>query len=366
MTGAPKAPSGALAHLISEAVRPLVSYGAPEPTAGIKLDANESPWPVSAQTKERLKTLLGQTDFHRYPDPEQRDLKQALVSVHGGAAADYIVGSGSDEVIALLASALSAPRGGRRHAAVLYPAPTFVMFEMTSRVHGLEPVAVPLDAEWQLDVPAMLKAIGVNQPNLVFLATPNNPTGNRFQSAALRTLIEADPAALFVIDEAYAAYSGQSQRALADAYPNVAMMGTISKIGFAAARVGWARLPAGLAAEVNKARQPYNLNGLSAAVACAVLGPLKAEVEAQVASVIAERSRLAAALAALGVRVFPSDANFLLTKPTDGAALTRALAARAISVKSYSAGPLASHVRITVGTPAENDALLAALKGAGA
>lgn len=351
-----------LLRLVPDVVRSIQAYGAPPPHTGIKLDANESPWAPSHDAMKALIHALSDVELHRYPDPAQEALRHALVEVHGGRADDYVAGSGSDEVIALLVTALRAPRGGRAEASVLFPTPTFVMFDITTRAHGAAPVGVPLDAHWQLDVPAMRAALARELPNLVFLASPNNPTGAAFRESDVRALIESDAHALFVIDEAYAAYQGRSLRHLADAYPNVAMMGTLSKVGYAAARVGWVRLPAVLAGEVDKVRQPYNLSALAQAVAVTVLGTLGGETRAFAARVMEERARLAEALSAAGLLVFPSDANFLLTRPKDAARLAAHLRERGIAIKAYAHGALAGHARITVGTPQENDALLAAME----
>jgi histidinol-phosphate aminotransferase len=169
-----------------------------------------------------------------------------------------------------------------------------------------------------------------------------------------------------VIDEAYGAFAGKSLRPLAERHPNVAMMGTLSKIGFAAARVGWVSLPRKLADEVEKTRQPYNLNGLSQAVATLALTELWPTLEAQVRAICEERTRLGSQLATLaGLTVFPSDANFFLVRCTgDALGLAAALLERGISVRAFrdTSGPLVGHLRITVGTPDENDMLLSALR----
>ncbi|MCA9600792.1 MAG: histidinol-phosphate transaminase [Myxococcales bacterium] len=351
-----------LTSLVAPEVRALQAYGAPPVgTDGIKLDANEHPYPLEPTLRRAVLAAVADTEFHRYPDPAQVALRAALAARFGGSPDQYIAGSGSDEAIALLTTALRAPREGRTRPSVLYPSPTFVMFGMTARLHGFETVDVPLDANFALDVDGMARAIRAKAPNLVFLATPNNPTGNAFDEAAIRTLIETDPGALFVVDEAYAAYAQRSLRHLADEYENVAIMATLSKVGFAAIRLGWVRLPPSLAAEVEKARQPYNLNTLTQRIGVEVLGPEAAAVDAAIARVVVERAALREGLTARNVHVFPSDANLLLTRPTHANAFVAKLAAKGIHVKAYREGRLAGHVRITVGTADENAALLAAL-----
>ncbi len=358
-------PEGALRALVRPELTQLRAYAAPSGTPPIKLDANESPWPLPAALRARIAADLAELPLHRYPDPRAERVRAPLAAQLGAHPDQLVLGSGSDEVIALLCTALARPREGRARAVVLYPTPTFVMYRITALAHGLEPVEVPLRADFSLDVPAMLAAIAAHRPSLVFLATPNNPTGNAFADDALRAVVEGARDALVVIDEAYAAFAGRSLSAWCDAYPHVALLGTLSKVGLAAARLGWARLPSALAAEVEKARQPFNVNALSQAVAALALGALRPEFDAHVAAIVAERTRLGAALSELpGVHVAPSDANFFLLRfDADPAPRVARLAADGIAVRHFTGhgAALERCVRVTVGTPRENDALLAAL-----
>ena len=355
--------SDRLLALVRRELRPLTAYVTPAEHPAVKLDANESPWPLPDEARERVARAVAAVDMHRYPDPRATQLRAKIAERTLGHPDDLVLGSGSDEVIALLMTALTAPRGERERAAVLFPDPTFVMFRITALAHGLAPIAVPLDASFQLDVDAMRAAIETHAPNLVFLASPNNPTGNTFRDDDLRSLIESDPGALFVIDEAYGPFAGRTLASWCDQHENVALLGTLSKIGLAAARVGWCRLPRALAVEVDKARQPYNLNALSQAVALLAFGELAPVLDEHVRRIVAERERLAAALDGLpAVAPYPSDANFLLCRvDTDVTKLAAQLAKDGIAIKQWASGPLAGHARITVGTPDENDRLLEAL-----
>jgi histidinol-phosphate aminotransferase len=354
-----------LAALVRPELTQLRAYAAPAGTPPIKLDANESPWPLPAALRARIAADLAEIALHRYPDPRAEAVRVPLAAKLGARPEQLVLGSGSDEVIALLCTALARPREGCARGVVLYPTPTFVMYRITALAHGLEPAEVPLRDDFSLDVPAMQAAIAAHRPSLIFLATPNNPTGNAFDDDALRAVIASAPDSLVVIDEAYAAFAGRSLSTWCDAYPHVALLGTLSKIGLAAARVGWARLPSALAAEVEKARQPFNLNALSQSVAALTLGPLAPEFDAHVAAIVAERARLGAALAELpGARVFRSDANFFLLRfDADPGPLVARLAREGIAVRYFTGhgAALDRCVRVTVGTPAENDALLEAL-----
>ena len=351
--------------LVREAVRPLRAYTVPKDPPPVKLDANESPWPLPAEARARVAEVLAGTPFHRYPDPRATALRAALSARVGGKPEELVLGSGSDEVIALLFTALARPREGRVRAVVVHPTPTFVMYRIGALAHGLEPVGVPLGEGFALDQEAMLAALAEHRPNLVFLASPNNPTGNSFARDAIETLIGAAPDTLFVIDEAYAAFRGDSLADLVERHPHVAALGTLSKVGLAAARLGWVRMHPELAAEVDKARQPFNLNALTQAIGQLALTELWPILEDQVAHIVAERKRLGDALRGTrGLHVYPSDANFFLVRfDGDAPALASRLLDLGVGVRVFANDPrLAGHIRITVGTPEENDRFLEALR----
>jgi histidinol-phosphate aminotransferase len=222
---------------------------------------------------------------------------------------------------------------------------------------------VPLAADFGLDIDAMLAAIEREHPALIFLASPNNPTGNRYAAADVERILRAAPG-LVVVDEAYAAFAAESFLPRVGAFPNLLVLRTVSKIGMAALRLGYAVAAPEWIAELNKVRQPYNLNALTQAAAPVLLAEC-ALLDGQIAAIVAERARLAAALAGMpGVRVFPAEANFVLARVPDAPAWFTRLRAAGILVKNLHGGHplLAQCLRITVGTPAENDALLAALE----
>ena len=358
-----------LVSSIPAATRGLSAYRVPAVPPPIKLDANESPWPISESARDRLAAELRTVPLHRYPDGRATRVREPLAARFGGAPDDYVLGAGSDEVIALLMNAFSVPREGADHARVLYPTPTFVMYGITSRANGLEPVEVPLTNSWELDADAMDEALRTHRPTLAFYASPNNPTGNRFDDAILERLIASHPETLHIVDEAYGPFAARSRYDLCERYPQAGVLGTLSKVGLAAARVGWVRLHPVLAAELEKVRQPFNLNELSQVAAALALGELRDEFDAHVASIREERARVIEALAASPhLELFPTEANFVFArvlgpKSGDSQHLAEALLARDVAIRSFHkyGGRLAGHVRITVGTPAENDALLTAL-----
>jgi histidinol-phosphate aminotransferase len=345
----------------------LSSYvPADPPGVRIRLDANEAPAP-SQSVSEAVARAVARTPLERYPDARARELKARISERTGAKPEELLVGTGSDEIIGILLTALARPRDRAPAATVLAPNPTFVMYRISARANGLKPVEVPLDAQWDLDVGAMKRAIEMMLPSVVFIASPNNPTSNRMSDDRVAAVIEAAARhdALVVVDEAYGDYAGTSLRPWRERHPNLAILRTLSKVGLAALRVGWLEADEALVREVDKVRQPYNVSATSQAAAAAVLGEAWDDVRAQVDLVVRERERVAAALRAMpGVDVAPSHANFLWIGTSRPAVETyERLVRQGVLVRSFhaSGGRLASRLRITIGSPADNDGFLEAL-----
>jgi histidinol-phosphate aminotransferase len=241
------------------------------------------------------------------------------------------------------------------------------MYRITARGHGLKPVEVPLDVAWDLDVNQTKRAIELMQPSVVYVASPNNPTGNRMTDGRVRDVVTAAKDAVAIVDEAYVDYAGPqaSVRRWRPDHRHLGILRTVSKIGLAALRVGWLEADAGIVAELDKVRQPLNVSATSQAAAAAVLEECWDEVQADVARVVAARDSMARAIAELpGLSVTPSAANFLWVKTSMPAEqVFSALVADKILVRSFhaSGGRMASQLRITVGTGAENARLLESL-----
>ena len=349
----------------------LAAY-VPAAPAGVraKLDANEAPPNPSEPLREVVARAVGRTALERYPDARAAELKTRIAERTGARVEDLLVGTGSDEVISLLLTAFARPRQGAPQAVVLAVTPTFVMYRVTARGHGHKVIEVPLDASWDLDVGGMRRAIELARPSVVFVASPNNPTGNRMSDERVEALLAAAGDALVVLDEAYVDYAGPSMRTWRAKHERLAILRTLSKLGLAALRVGWLECDEALVREVDKVRQPFNVSATSQVVAAAVLAEAWGEVAAHVARVVAERERLAAAVRAMpGFSVTESAANFLWVEtPGPAAATYESLLARGVLVRSFhaSGGRLARRLRVTVGTTAENDAFLEALAAVGA
>jgi histidinol-phosphate aminotransferase len=301
--------------------------------------------------------------INRYPGTRIDDLKQALRAYAAlPAGCDLMLGNGSDELISLLAMACDKPG-----ATILAPEPGFVMYAMSAQLQGLAYVGVPLTSDFALDETAMLAAIERHQPAILYLAYPNNPTANLWDAAVMRRLIAAAPG-LVVIDEAYQPFSSRSWideiRADPQANQHVLLMRTLSKFGLAGVRVGYMIGVSALVAEVDKLRPPYNISLLNAE--CALFALEHAAVfDGQARAIRDEREALFQALAALpGATPFHSDANMLLVRLPDAARAFEHLKAQGVLVKNVSKMHvlLANCLRLTVGTPAENARMLAALR----
>lgn len=331
----------------------------------IRLDANEAPALLSAAARARLAEAAAGVSYERYPDASVEALRRALATHSQVTPNEVLVGVGSDELIALLLSALSRPRAGADAPVVLTTTPSFVMYAMSARMRGQRVLEVPLGADWDLASQSLLAAARVAEPSIVFIASPNNPTGNKMSLDRLVALIEAMPRSLVIVDEAYIDYSDVNQLELYRRYANVAVLRTLSKVGFAALRVGWLIAAPELIQELDKFRPPYNMSSLSQELARVAVAELWPEISEIIATVVAERARVSAGLSALpGLSVTPSQANFLWVKTEKPAQLLfENLKSRGILVRSFHTrgGRLANQLRITIGSPSENDALLSAL-----
>jgi histidinol-phosphate aminotransferase len=330
----------------------------------VRLDANEAPSaPEGAQALVR--EAIERTALSRYPDPRALALKEAIQRRTGADPSTILVGSGSDEVIALLLTALATPLGRSPHPVVMMPTPTFVMYGVTARAHGYKSMPIPLDKDWDLDVASFARAMEFSQPNVVFIASPNNPTGNRMSEDRLIRVIESAKDALVVVDEAYVDYAPASVRSLRERHRNLGILRTLSKVGLAALRIGWLEADAALVSEIDKARQPFNVSATSQAAATAVLHDGWEGVVRLTEQVRRERSRMAEEIGKIaGFAVTPSDANFLWVKtPAPAVSIWEHLVECGILVRSFHAmgGRMTTQLRITIGTRSENDQALEAL-----
>ncbi len=346
-------------QLIRDEIRALAAYHVPDASGYVKLDAMENPYRLPEALRAEIAELAANAEINRYPDAAASRLKARLRESQGIADnMDILLGNGSDEIIQMLAMAIARPG-----ATILGLEPSFVMYRMIAAFTGVHYVGVPLKPDFTLDLDATLAAIEQHQPALIFIAYPNNPTGNLFDEAKLARILEASPG-LVVMDEAYHVFAQKSYLGALDRYPNLLVMRTLSKLGLAGLRLGFlVGRPAWLA-ELDKLRLPYNVNVLTQVVAERVLAAADV-LEGQAAEIRRERSRVLAELAALpGVAAYPSDANFILFRVPDADRTFEGLKQKGVLIKNLTrAHPmLASCLRVTVGTPQENTQFLTGLK----
>jgi histidinol-phosphate aminotransferase len=348
------------ARILRPDVLQMHAYAVPDASGLIKLDAMENPYGLPLSLQAGLAARLAAVAMNRYPVPSYGALKAALRSHYQiPAQASIILGNGSDELITMLATAVARPG-----ACILAPEPGFVMYKMSAQQTHCRFIGVPLGEKFSLDRTAMLAAMAKHQPALVYLAFPNNPTGNCWNEADMTAIIEAAPG-IVVIDEAYQPFAVDTWMHRLNRYPKLIVMRTVSKMGLAGVRLGYMAGAAGLLDEVEKIRPPYNVNVLTEAAALFCLEHTEAFDE-QARVLREQRSLMLAALPALAQEVFDSRANFVLARFRDAAAVLTHLKTKGILVKNVSSmhASLQNCLRLTVSSPEENQALLAALKNA--
>ena len=312
--------------------------------ASVFLDANENPW---------------NEPINRYPDPLQRQVKAHLSQLKGVEPRSIFLGNGSDEAIDLVIRAFCEPKADN----IVTITPSYGMYEVAAETNDVECRKVALDERFDLDVAALWAAVDAHT-KVIYLCSPNNPSGNSLNREAIYQLLRGFEG-LVVVDEAYIDFSAQpSFLAELSQYPNLIVLQTFSKAwGAAAIRLGMAFAAPAIIEVLNKIKYPYNINLLVQNKALELMEN-EAEMRQEVKAILAERVRMAKLLseAPFGFEVFPSDANFLLVRVGDADRLYRALVDRGIIVRNRNRVlKCQGCLRITIGLPAENDLLLHAL-----
>ena len=328
------------------------------PEGFIKLDAMESPYHPFARFPELSNEwlrLIAQAQIHLYPNPAASGLQETLRKAFDiPESAAIALGNGSDELIQFM-TLLVAQSG----ATMLAVEPSFVMYRHNAELYGMNYVGVPLNEDFTLDLPAVLSAIEKHQPALIFIAYPNNPTGVCFRREEVEAIIRA-ARGIVVVDEAYGAFSRDSFLPQAGSVENLVVMRTISKIGFAGLRIGYAAGSPAVMDELAKILPPYNMNQLSLATAKFALQHHDV-IQTTIDILKTERERVFNELSAIGrLKAFPSEANFITVRVPDADALFNTLKENRILIKKlHGTHPLlAQCVRITIGSPEQNDAVL--------
>ena len=339
--------------ILRESVKKLKPYEIKKFPFKIKLDANESPYPVKlCDIALDIPVLL-----NRYPDPDATGLRKALAGKLKINYRNIIAGNGSDELIYYLILTFGGP--------VVYPVPTFAMYGIIAQCVGVERLEVALDENFDIDFNKMKNLIISKKPHIVFISSPNNPTGNTFSKDKILSIMETarKKSAIVVIDEAYQPFS--SKRGFlpfVKDFENLIILRTLSKIGLAGLRVGYLIGNERILQEINKVRLPYNLDSLSQYLAEHALKNFYSNIKEFIKKTVKERQRIYRELSRINkIKVYPSEANFIFFKVKESKKICNALSKRGILIRDLSPA-LKDSLRVTVGTKQENDKFLKELK----
>ncbi len=360
-------PTNKTESLIKKILRPeigaLSAYHVPNATGMVKLDAMENPYHWPQAMKADWLALIQQAELNRYPDPHAHKLTEAIRSAFKiPDSLGLMLGNGSDEIIQILIQALAKPE-----ATVLSVSPGFVMYEYISLFSRVNYVPVPLSETFELDMPLLTQQIEQHQPAIIFIAYPNNPTGNLFKRSDIEDILHIAPG-LVVVDEAYTAFASDSfmDDLIHKKSPaaNLLVMRTVSKMGLAGLRLGYMAGDSDWITELNKVRLPYNINVLTQLSAAFAL-EYKSMLDEQAQMICEQRTLMFSALMEMeDFSPYPSEANFILFRcqQDKGANVFESLKQQGILVKNLGIQPaLIDCLRVTVGSDEENQAFLSAL-----
>jgi histidinol-phosphate aminotransferase len=336
----------------------MAGYHSPQVDVAVRLNTNEAPEAPPAAFTRRLAEALAAIEWHRYPDRAYHRLREAIAEHHGVAPEQVFAANGSNEVLQTLLLAYGGPG---RHAAVFEP--TYALHSHIARITGTAVAVGGRSDDFTLDLDEVRRVLAEHRPEITFLCSPNNPTGTAEREETVAAVGALAPG-IVVVDEAYGQFASWSALGLVDKRTGVVVTRTFSKTwSMAGARLGYLVGPAGLVEELDKVVLPYHLDVVKQLAGTLALSYTD-EMRARVAALVEERGRVAVGLSALPVDIWRSDANFVLFRPRtrDGAAVWQALLDRSVLVRNCADWPrLDGCLRVTIGTPAENDAFLAAL-----
>ena len=323
------------------------------PEKVIRLNGNENPYGPSPRVVEALGSVQ---NYNHYPDPDQSRLREALSGYLGVPADQIVAGNGSDEIIDLLLRMFVGPGEN-----IVIPTPTFGMYAFSTEICGGEAVSVERDEDFEIDVEAVNLAVTAKTKGM-FLASPNNPTGNIASEAQIRALLETGR--LVVVDETYHEFCGQTVLPLLQEYSNLVVLRTFSKwAGLAGLRIGLGVMQPELAATMMSMKPPYNVNLAAEIALLASLEDTPTLLE-RVRNIVAERDRMMGLLRQVkGIKTWPSQANFILCQLPEGRGkeIYDSLCNRGIFLRYFGNERLKDHIRVSVGFPHETDAVVAAL-----
>ncbi len=334
-------------------------YHSAQVPVAVRLNTNESPYPPPREWLEALMAEASDMSFNRYPDRSARALRLALGELHGVPMESVFAANGSNEVLQCLCLGYGGP--GRR--ALMFE-PTYALHAHIAHLTGTEVVRVRRDEGFRLGPREAAEAVRRESPSIVFLCSPNNPTGLSESRATVQAVLDAAEGALVVVDEAYGQFAPWSAlEVLSDALPLVVVRTYSKTWAMAGLRLGYMVGPPAVVQVMERVALPYHLDSLKQAAGRLALR-FSSQMEEHVAAIVAERQRLVEALRGMPVEVWPSDANFVLWRPLakPGAQVWQELVERSVLVRDMSTLPgMEGYLRTTVGAPGENGTFLAAL-----
>ena len=337
----------------------MEGYHSPQVDVDVRLNTNESPYPPPPEFVRALQDEVGRVQWHRYPDRAARELRTALGGAHGQPPERVFAANGSNEVLQTICLTYGGPG---RSVAVFEP--TYALHAHIARITGTDVVEGERSPDFTLDVPEVQRVLRDASPAITFLCSPNNPTGRVEPREIIEAVLERAPG-IVVVDEAYGQFSPWSAVSMVDESIPLVVVRTYSKTwSMAAMRLGYCVGPSWVVEELTKVVLPYHLDAVKQAAGRLALA-FQPQMEARVATLVEERGRVAAALSDLPVETWPSGANFVLFRPigVDGDTVWKALLERSVLVRNCASWPrLDGCLRVTIGTPAEDDAFLSALK----
>ncbi len=333
-----------------EKLKKLKSYKTETTPCKVKLSSNELPFDLPEDLKNKISEEIKKIPFQRYPDPHATELKEILANIYGVKPENIVLGNGSDELIQLLIMTI-----GDINNPVAYPIPSFPMYQVSSDTIGRPKVEFELNQEFQLDKKELDRAINTNA-ELFFFASPNNPTGNSFDKELIK--YTADKNKFVVVDEAYIDFSNE-ESFLNEALnrENLVVLRTMSKIGLASIRLGMLIAREDIAREIDKGRLPFNITYPTQVIAKVVLTEGLDFIKESIKIIKEEREKLVKELSKIeGLKVYPSDANFILIKVIDGDLIHKELIKEGVLVRNMSHIPkMENCLRVSIGKPEENE-----------
>jgi histidinol-phosphate aminotransferase len=333
-------------------------YSVEEKEWDSKLDANESPNNLPPLVHERVMNQIEYMAFNRYPDIGMRDLKALIAEAFATTVQNIVIGNGSSEILLALCQTFGGP--GR---SIVFPVPSFSMYGIYAQLTDSQAVPVALNEDFSLSPEMVVEAAEQSKAKLIILCNPNNPTGTIIPQEDIEYIVSKVQCPV-IVDEAYYEFYGQSAVNLMKKYDHLIVARTLSKAyGLAAIRVGYMLANAEIVSVVDRVLMPYHVNALSL-ITAQVVYQMRDEFMPVIGQIIEERKRLSKSLSAIeDITVYPSETNFILIRTEKAQKLSAYLSEKNIGIRDFSMVPLLTNcIRITVGTPLENDSLCKAVK----